>query len=234
MLADALQLAEELRQLRGVDGGFEIEVEAEGIVGAGDRAALKLREVDAAAVDAGQHLIEAAGLVGQRHEKARPVSAGVDLRLGGDADEAGVVAVLVLHAVLQALQAVDLRAGVRGDGGQVLPAGFGDHPRRRGGIFAAGDGDVRQLLQKFGALLQRLPVRDDLADVGQLRARERQQTVVDPQADAAHDGEIVLLHEIIHRVDRTCRAVFQRQHAVLAQPLLNGGDVQFLTDDLLS
>ena len=67
-------------------------------------------------------------------------------------------------------------------------------------------------------------MRDDLADVGQLRARERQQTVVDPQANAAHDGEIVLLHEIIHRVDRTCRAVFQRQHAVLAQPLLNGGE----------
>ena len=76
----------------------------------------------------------------------------------------------------------------------------------------------------FGALLQRLSVRDDLANFGQLYARQGQQTVIYAQADAADDGEIVLLHEVIHRVDRACRAVFQRQDAVLAQALLDSGE----------
>ena len=67
-------------------------------------------------------------------------------------------------------------------------------------------------------------MRDDLANFGQLYAWKRQQTVIHAQADAADNGEIVLLHEVIHRVDRACRAVFQRQNAVLAQALLDGGE----------
>ena len=67
-------------------------------------------------------------------------------------------------------------------------------------------------------------MRDDLANFGQLYARQGQQAVIYAQADAADDGEVVLLHEVIHRVDRACRAVFQRQNAVLAQALLDGGE----------
>ena len=58
-------------------------------------------------------------------EQARPVGAGIDLGLGRDADEAGVVAMLVLHALLQRLQAVNFRAGGRGDGGKVAPSRSG-------------------------------------------------------------------------------------------------------------
>ena len=131
---------------------------------------------------------------------------------------------LVLHALLQRLQAVNFRAGWRGDGGEIAPSRSGDHAGCRRRVFAAGHGHVRQLLQKFGALLQRLSVRDNLANFGQLYARQGQQTVIYAQADAADDGEIVLLHEVVHRVDRACRAVFQRQNAVLAQALLDGGE----------
>ena len=67
-------------------------------------------------------------------------------------------------------------------------------------------------------------MRDDLANFGQLYARQGQQTVIYAQADAADDGDLVLLHEVIHRVDRACRAVFQRQNAVLAQALLDSGE----------
>ena len=158
MLAHVLQLAQKLRKLRGVDRRLQIEVEPEGIVGTGDRAALQLREVDAVAVDAGQDLIEAARLVGEREQQARPVCARINFRLRRDADEAGIVAAVILHARLQDLQAVDLRAGVRGDGGQILPAGLGDHAGRFGGIGTARDGHARQRPQQLRTLAQRLLV----------------------------------------------------------------------------
>ena len=76
MLTDGFQFAEKLRQFRGVDGGLEIKVEPERVVRAGNGPAFQLCQVDAPAIDAGQHLIEAAGFVGERDEQARPVGTG--------------------------------------------------------------------------------------------------------------------------------------------------------------
>ena len=183
MLADGFQLVEELRKLRRVDGGFEIEVEPERVVRAWNGAAFQLCQVDAPAIDAGQHLIEAAGFVGERDEQARPVGTGIDLGLGRNADEAGIIAVLVLHALLKRMQTIDFRAGRRGDGGKITPAGLGNHAGRCRRVFAAGHSHVRQLLQKFGALLQCLTMRNDLADLGRLHARQGKQTVIYAQAE---------------------------------------------------
>ena len=131
---------------------------------------------------------------------------------------------LILHALLKRMQTIDFRAGRRGDGGKITPAGLGNHAGRCRRVFAAGHSHVRQLLQKFGALLQCLTMRNDLADLGRLHARQGKQTVIYAQADAANNREVVLLHEVVHRIDRTCCAVFQRQNAVLAQALLDGGE----------
>ena len=64
----------------------------------------------------------------------------------------------------------------------------------------------------------------DLLDIRQLCAGSRQQAVVDLQAHAAHDAEVVAHHEIVHRVHRARRAVFHRDDTVAAQALLNGGE----------
>ena len=61
----------------------------------------------------------------------------------------------------------------------------------------------------------------NLADVGKLCAGTDKQTVVDLEPRAADDGKFVLEHQVVDLVDRACRAVFQRNDAVLAKTLLD-------------
>ena len=78
------------------------------------------------------------------------------------------------------------------------------------------------MLQILLALAQRLLVRVNFADVRLLCAGLDQQIVVDLEADAPHDAEIVMRHQVIDRVDRASRAVLHRHHAVLAESRLDG------------
>ena len=148
----------------------------------------------------------------------------IDLQILADADKAGIVVALILHALGKRSQTVERAAGTRRQRRDIVSAALGDKFCRCRRVFAAGHSHVRQLLQKFGALLQCLTMRNDLADLGRLHARQGKQTVIYAQADAANNREVVLLHEVVHRIDRTCCAVFQRQNAVLAQALLDGGE----------
>ena len=48
--------------------------------------------------------------------------------------------------------------------------------------------------------------------------------MVNLDAHRAHDAEVVLRHQVVDRVHAARRAVFQRQHAVAAEALFNGGE----------
>ena len=48
--------------------------------------------------------------------------------------------------------------------------------------------------------------------------------MVNLDANRAHDAEVVLRHQVVDRVHAARRAVFQRQHAVAAEALFNGGE----------
>ena len=159
----------------------------------------------------------------QHHHQARAVGAGIDLKILGDADKARVVVALILHGGGEALKPVESAAGARGERGDVRAPRLSHVLCGRGGILAAHDRHARQALQKAAALADGLLVGVDLLNIRQLRAGSCQQAVVDLQADAAHDAEVVAHHEIVHRVDRARRAVFHRDNTVAAQALLNGG-----------
>ena len=66
-------------------------------------------------------------------------------------------------------------------------------------------------------------MRVDLFDLAQLCAGQREKGMVDLQPHASDDAEAVLGHEIIDLVHGAGRTVFQRNDAVLAEALLNGG-----------
>lgn len=73
-------------------------------------------------------------------------------------------------SLLEHAQAVQARAGGRGDGGDVVAAALAHHLGGHGGVFADGDLHVLEGLEERGALADGLLMADDLADGGEGRA----------------------------------------------------------------
>ena len=76
-------------------------------------------------------------------------------------------------------------------------------------------------LQKFRALPDGLFMRENFSDIFQRNAGRRQKHMVDLQFDASHNIAGVTLHQVVNLIDRAVRAVFNRQYAIRAKPLLN-------------
>ena len=62
----------------------------------------------------------------------------------------------------------------------------------------------------------------NFSDIFLLHALFRKKTVINFQFDTFYDVEIVLHHQIIDLVHRSCRAVFNRQNSILAETFING------------
>ena len=153
------------------------------------------------------------------------VRAGIDLQLLGDADEAGVVVAAVLDVRGQALQAVQLHAVVRADGGHIRPLGLCHGLGGGGGVLAGGDLHAGHGVQELGALADGLGMGEDLLDVAHLSALLGHQVVVDLQPGGADDLEAaVAQHQVIDLFHRTGGAVFQGQHRIVAEAVLNGAE----------
>ena len=111
----------------GADGTFQIKIEHEFKITAGQGTALQLDEVDALGIEPAQQLIEGTGTVRENEHQGSMIRTGIDLRLFRDADEPGVVVAVVLDFGRQALQAVEGSAVTGGDCGGVFPSALGDH-----------------------------------------------------------------------------------------------------------
>ena len=157
----------------------------------------------------------------QHGHQARPVRTRIDLQLLRNANEAREVVVLILHRGLQTFQPIELLALARREC-RASTVRLRHALGRHSGVLTRDDLHALEILQILLALAQRLLVRVDLADVFLLCAGLDQQIVVDLEADAPHDAEIVVRHQIIDRVDRARRAVLHRHHAVLAEARLDG------------
>ena len=157
------------------------------------------------------------------HHEAGLVRAGIDLQVLGDADKPGVVVAPVLNVGSQPLQAVKLNAAVGADGGHVGPLGLSHSLGGSGGVGAGGDLHALELFQIGAALADGLGMGEDLLHILQLGAPLGHQVVVHLQPGGPDDLELVVQHKVIYLGDGTGGAVFQREHAVLAEAVLHGG-----------
>ena len=160
--------------------------------------------------------------MGQHHHDAGLVRTGVDLQLFGDADEPGVVIVVVLDAGTQAAEAVELGTGAAAEGGHIGSAGICHHFSCNGRIGYRNNGDTLQGLEEFTALVDGLFVGVDFLDIGDFCALFGKQIVVHLHPEGPDDGEIVGDHQIVDLFHRTCGGILNGQDAVLAQALVDG------------
>lgn len=201
-LAYVVDRVEQVVEGLAAKGAVQVKVEHKLKVTTGDGAALELDEVNVERIEALEHAIEGARLVGRGDHKRGTVGAGVDARLAADDDKARVVVVRVLDVGLQHLQAIECRAAARGDGGDVGALGVGDHLGRHGRVWVFGSVQAVRL-DKASALRDGLTVAVDLAYVRELGAGFDEQIVVDLEAQRAHDVEIELGEQVVDGVDRS-------------------------------
>ena len=107
----------------------------------------------------------------QHHHEAGAVCARVNFKVLGNADEASVVVALVLNGRGEALKAVELDTGEAGDGGDIVPAGLGDHSCCLGGVLAGNDLNSGKRLEICAALAYGLLVGVNFFYITELRAR---------------------------------------------------------------
>ena len=162
-------------------------------------------------------------MVGDSHDTGS-VRTGVNFQILGDADEAGEVAALVLNRLLQAVKTIELGAAAGGNGGNVVSACLSDILCCLGSIFVDSDFHIAQRLDEVAALAQSLFVGDNFLDIRELGALCCHKAVVNLHADRADNAEIVAHHQVVDLVDRACGAVFNGQHAILAEALFNSGE----------
>ena len=101
---------------------------------------------------------------------------------------------------------------------------LGDFSGGHGGIFAGDELHAGETLQIALALGQCLLMGVNFRNVLPPGTGLGQQIVVHLQPHATDNAEIVLHHQIVNGVDAAGGAVFQRQYAVAAQALFNGGE----------
>ncbi len=163
--------------------------------------------------------------MGQDQHQRGLVRAGINLQLLGDADEAGVVVAAVLDVRGQSLQAVQLHAVVRADGGHVRPLRLCHSLGSGGGVLAGGNLYAGHGVQELRALADGLGMGEDLLDVAHLGALLGYQIVIDLQAGGTDDLKAaVAQHQVINFFHRAGGAVFQRQDGIITEAVLNGAE----------
>ena len=168
-LAHVVDGIEQVVEGLAAKGAVQIKVEHKLKVVPGDGAALELDEVDAERIEALEHAVEGARLIGRGDHERGTVGTGINARLAADDDKACVVVVRVLDVGLQHLQAIEFRAAARCDGSNIGALGAGDHFGRHGRVWVLG-GVQAVALDKASALRDGLTVAVDLAHVGELGA----------------------------------------------------------------
>ena len=190
-LAHVVDRIEQVVEGLAAKGAVQVKVEHKLKVVPGDGAALEFDEVDVECVEALEHAIERARLVGRGDHERGTVGTGIDARFAADDDEACVVIVRVLDVGFQHLEAIQLGTAARGDGGDIGALGVGDHLGRHSGVGVLG-GMQSVALDKAGALGDCLAMAVDLAHVLELGAGFDEQVVIDLEAQRAHDMEVEL------------------------------------------
>ena len=158
----------------------------------------------------------------ESHHDADAVRGREELQPLADADEAGVVGVIVLDVAVHDAEPVELRTVAGGDAGDVRAVGARDALRGDSGVGAGRDLRGGEILRDVRRTLpDGLLVGEDLLDVAALHSLLCEQVMADLQLDAAHNVEVVLFHEVVHGVDAAHRAVLNGEDAVVAQPLFH-------------
>ena len=186
------------------------------------RAALDVFHIEALLADQADDVGQLAGLVVDREQQRQAAAGGRGQRRGGvgagdDKEAGGVVAVLV-DALDEDLQPVELGCLRRGDGRQAFVTAFG---HMAGGVGRVAPGARFQPVrfEERAGLRQRLLVADDGADARERRARQRQQVLADGQAGHAGDRELrARIEQIEHGRNVPGVGIFKRQNAVLRVP----------------
>ncbi|MPM27268.1 hypothetical protein SDC9_73778 [bioreactor metagenome] len=226
-LAAPLDLLQHGEHRRVLDRGLQLNEEDKLKVPACHGAAFQLRHVYAKGRGLGENVVQRAGFVLTGDDQADAVGSGVNGGFLGNADEAGVVVVAVLHVPVQNAQAVQLRAGVGGQGRHMRVLPLRHQLGGGGGVVAGNHPHAGKALQKMAALADGLRVGIDFRQLVGLCAGKAQQLVADAQPGAAHNGQATALKQIVHSPDGAVGAVFNGQHAEPAQAGLHGGNHRF-------
>mmetsp|Transcript_21588 Transcript_21588/g.43624 ORF Transcript_21588/g.43624 Transcript_21588/m.43624 type:complete len:758 (-) Transcript_21588:31-2304(-) len=193
--------------------------------GGGGGTGLDLGEVDVAKGEAGEGLVERSGRVGEGEDYGG-LGRDVFAEVLGDSvatqeEEAGEVGVVVLDALVEAVEAVGPPRQVGGDGGGVLGRApvrqalvVPYHLGRSGGVVN-GNGRDSQSPEVIVALRQRLGVRDGEFDLLPLDPRLGQKAVLHPELVLGHDGQVVPQHQVVVLVDGPSQGILDGEAAVV-------------------
>ena len=157
------------------------------------------------------------GSVIQRKHQADAVGACINFHVLCNADKSGIVVFVILHAILQNMQSIQLRAVRGGKRRKVCSAAFRNIFCCGCRVFKNRHLDIGVRLQEIAALLQCLCMRNNLLHILQLHAGFCQQRMADVQLNALYDIEFMAHHQVIYLGYRACGAVFDGQHAISAQ-----------------
>ena len=159
-------------------------------------------------------------MVHDQHERGA-VGSRIDREVLRDAGEAGEVVAGVLDGAGKDIEVVELGAGTARKRCDIGAAALRHGPCRHRRVLHDVDLHLRMLGQKSPRLADRLLMGVDVADIVERGPMLREHIVVDLDAGAAHDREVVLHHEVVDLVHRACGRVLDREHAELAEALLD-------------
>jgi hypothetical protein len=201
------------------------------------RPALNLGEADVAEGEGGEHLEEhgCALLVLREHDAGLEGAVGArDDGVPRQHDEARHVPRVVLDAVGEDLQVVEVGGARRGDGGGVPERGGRDV---LGGARGVVEGLARHVeahgVERELALRERLRVGDDPGEQVLAHPGEGQEAVVDGELDLADDVKAVAEEEVVVAVDAAAEGVLDGEHGAVGDPELDGleGDLELVAGD---
>ncbi len=180
------------------DVAFEIQVQQVLPFFPFDGAGLDFDQVDVVPREMTQQLEQRAGLIVQREHHADFVAVRIRLKILADDDEAGRVFALILDALRQNGEAMDLGGPSAGDGALVRITGVLHHFRAVGCAVERNLTPLLMVLEIIGGLLETLRVRIDFLDLIQTGPFQADQMLLDFDVLLAHDGKAVFVQQIEH------------------------------------
>ena len=185
--------------------------------------ALDLGQIDVAQREHGQRLEEHAGLFGESADDA-----GLELAVGARDDglarqheEARDVVGVVLDAIHENFEPVDLRGARACDGAHVAEVVRRDELRGAGGVVDGFASDA-ELGERPLALRERLRVADHALQVLLLHAGDGHEAVVHGELHLADDVQAVAQQQVVVAVDAAAQGVLDGQDGSVREPELHG------------